>query len=560
MTEEALKNYIRENFPKENETCERKNFQSLKHNFSAHEGEDIISYISALANMEGGHLVIGVHDGSLDIIGIQEFGGITAQNIKLRVTQKCPGVDSDNLYINELITTDSQKTVWVIQVPKHLPRRPVLAHNKAWQRIEDSLVELRRERLDAILKEPIIVKEDWSAQIVEGATLDDLEPLAIQKAIEEYKKKNPKNAEECDKWDPLTFLNKAKVARNGKITNTALLLLGKDESSHFLNPVVAKISWILKDAKNKELDYQHFGPPFILNSMEVFNKVRNLTYRYLEDSSLFPTEVKMYEPYVIREALHNCIAHQDYALHGRVSVVENPDELIFVNAGSFLPGSVTTVIEQDAPQEYYRNTFLAEAMVNLNMIDTIGSGIKRMFLEQRNRFFPLPDYDLSDSTKVIVKISGRIWDENYTRLLMSKTDLDLKTVVLLDRVQKGLLIEEGEISLLKKQGLIEGRKPNFYISASIASAAGDKSSYIKLRGFKDVHYKKMILEYLDTYRYASKEDIDKLILDILPDILDNDQKENKVRNIIYAMSKRDKSIVNEGTTRHPKWKRTPPPF
>src|SRR6478735_5249754 len=121
MTEEALKNYIRENFPKENETCERKNFQSLKHNFSAHEGEDIISYISALANMEGGHLVIGVHDGSLDIIGIQEFGGITAQNIKLRVTQKCPGVDSDNLYINELITTDSQKTVWVIQVPKHLP-------------------------------------------------------------------------------------------------------------------------------------------------------------------------------------------------------------------------------------------------------------------------------------------------------------------------------------------------------------------------------------------------------------------------------------------------------
>ena len=398
-------------------------------------------------------------------------------------------------------------------------------------------------------------KVDWSAQIISTATLQDLDPKAIAKAREEYKEKNPRRATECDTWNDSTFLNKAKITIQGNITNTAILLLGKEEAVHFLNPAVAKISWILKDKNNVELDYEHFTVPFVLNSSEVFSRIRNLTYRYIKDNSLFPTEIKMYDAFVIREALHNCIAHQDYGLQGKITVVEKTDELVFSNLGAFLPQNVETVIEQDAPQEYYRNAFLADAMVNLNMIDTIGSGIKRMFLKQKERFFPMPDFDLSDANKVIVKIPGRIWDENYTKLLMSKTDLDLKTVVLLDRVQKGLPLKDIEIRFLKKQKLIEGRKPNLYISELVANVTGEKSDYIKLRGFKDEHYKKMILEYLEKYTTASKQDIEKLILDILPDILDEQKKANKVRNIIYAMSKKDKTIVNKGTTRYPKWQK-----
>jgi ATP-dependent DNA helicase RecG len=263
----------------------------------------------------------------------------------------------------------------------------------------------------------------------------------------------------------------------------------------------------------------------------------------------------MYDSFVIREALHNCIAHQDYAMQGRITVVEKPDELLFSNVGSFLPKSVETVIQQDAPQEYYRNQFLADAMVNLNMIDIIGSGIKRMFITQKNRFFPMPDFDLSDPKKVVVKIAGRIWDENYTKLLMAKTDLDLKTVVLLDRFQKSLPMSEDEIKHLKKLGLIEGRKSTLHISASMANVTGDRSDYIKLRGLKDDHYKKMILEFLEKYKTATKQDIDKLILDILPDILDDSKKANKVKNLVHAMSKKDQTIVNTGTNRYPIWKK-----
>lgn len=535
MTEAELEKYVKRNFPIENEACEWKEFKSLKHSFSGTSGNDVISYISALANMEGGHLVIGIEDNTHKIVGIQDFNNHTAQNIKLRALTKCPNLDSENLSIQEFITSDTGKVVWIFHIPKHLPRRPVAAHERNWQRVEDSLVEMRKERYDAILKESLLTSDDWSAHVVSEATIEDLDEKAILKAREEYKKKNTKKVEECDTWDNVTFLNKAKVTIQGKITNAALLLLGKEESVHFLNPAIAKISWILKDEHNKELDYEHFGPPFILNTSEIFSKIRNLTYRYIKDNSLFPTEIKMYEPYVIREALHNCIAHQDYSLKGRVTVVEKPDELIFSNLGNFIPGDVKTVIEQDSPQEYYRNAFLAEAMVNLNMIDTIGSGIKRMFEEQRNRFFPMPDYDLSDLGKVTLRISGRIWDENYTKLLISNTSLDLKTVILLDRVQKGYSLEDEEIKLLRRLGLIEGRKHNLYVAASIAKVTNGKGEYIKNKAFDDEYYKQLILSFLKEYKQGKRNDFNELLFDKFSDKLNEDQKRDKVKNLLQAL-------------------------
>ena len=537
MNEIELKQHLLEKYPFEDESCEWKEFKSLKHSFSGKTGDDIISYISAISNMEGGYLVIGIEDGTHNIVGIQDFNNHTAQNIKLRLVEKCSNLDSDNFNVEEIITSDTAKTVWVLHIPKHLTRLPVYAHSKAWQRIEDSLVEMRKERMDAILKEPIVLNDDWSAQIVPNATLDDLDPTAIAKAREEYKEKNPKKAIECDEWDNEKFLNKAKVTIQGKITNTALLLLGKEESVHYLLPAIAKISWILKDEHNVEQDYEHFSPPFLLASTEVFKKIRNLTYRYMQDSTLFPTEIKMYDSYVIREALHNCIAHQDYSLRGRITVVETPYELFFSNVGSFIPQNIETVIEQDAPQPYYRNTFLAEAMVNLNMIDTIGSGIKRMFIEQRKRFFPLPDFDLSNPAKVVVKIIGRIWDENYTRLLMNKGDLELKTVILLDRVQKSLPIKLEEVKQLKLLGLIEGRKPNLHVSASVAKITNDKASYIRQKGIDDDYCKKIIIDYLRKFGEAKKDDFEKVLLDKLPDVLDINQKKNKIKNILQSLKK-----------------------
>ena len=319
---------------------------------------------------------------------------------------------------------------------------------------------------------------DWSAQIINGATIYDLSIEAIDFARKQYIEKNKKIEAEILIWDDITFLNKAKVCIQGKITKTAILLLGKPESDHFISPAQAKISWILKDKENVEKDYEHFGCPFILTINGVKNKIRNLKYRYIKDGTLFPDEVDQFDPYIIRESLNNSIAHQDYTLNGKINVVEREDGVLtFSNPGTFIPESIEHVIRADAPESRYRNPFLSNAMVNLNLIDTTGSGIKRMFNIQRSKFFPLPEYDLSKS-KVQVSIIGKVIDENYAKKLAQMHELSLEEIILLDKVSKLKPIMDDEAKRLKSKLLIEGRKPNYHISAIVAINTNQKEHHL----------------------------------------------------------------------------------
>jgi len=394
---------------------------------------------------------------------------------------------------------------------------------------------------------------DWSAQIFERASLDDLDLDALSKARKEYVSKYPGKEADVAAWDDLTFLNKARLTIQGGITNTAILLLGRPESSALITPAVARISWILKNDRNQERDYEHFGPPFLLNVDRVLKKIRNLTFRALPSGTLFPIEIAQYDPWVIREALHNCVAHQDYSFHGRINVVETSDSLLLTNAGSFLPGDVERVIRQDAPLEIYRNPFLAEAMVNLNMIDTQGGGIKRMFLTQFKRFFPMPDYDLADPERVAVRIQGSILDERYSQLLMERSDLDLWTVILLDKVQKRSRIGKDGHKKLKAMKLVEGRYPNLFVSGKIAKVTGNKAKHIRDRGFDKRYYQDMILELIRQHGPVSRKDIDNLLLDKLPEVLTEQQKRSRVHNLLYELAGPLGLIRNKGSRTRPAW-------
>jgi ATP-dependent DNA helicase RecG len=536
MTEKELHNYLINNYPSENEKCEWKEFKSLKNSIAGNEGNDIISYISAISNMQGGHLVIGVKDETLEIKGIQDFAGYSIDTIRFRINGNCTNLDVEKFSVTEHKTLDTDKTIWIFKIPKHQFRLPVYAHKKTWQRIDDNLVEMTKSRLDAILTE-IKINEDWSKEIVEEATLDDLDTEAIKKAKIEFIKRNPKYTSEIDKWSDLDFLNKAKITIKGKITRTALILLGKEESEHYLNSTV-KIRWNLKSLDNQDKDYEIFSIPFILKIDEVYKKIRNLKYRYLREGTLFPDEVLRYEPFIIRESLNNAIAHQDYTNGARINVVEfEDDHLVFSNYGSFLPKSVEEVVLNDTPEEVYRNPFLVEAMKNLDMIETQGGGIRKMFNFQKQRFFPLPDFDFDDN-KVKVTITGKILDENFARILIKNSELKLEEIILLDKVQKKKEISESEFKHIKKCKYIEGRKPNIYLSHDIVVSVNNeelKREYLENRSFDDSHFKEMILEYLRKWGKCKRVKIDNLIIPKLSTALSEEKKKNKVTNYLSAL-------------------------
>lgn len=546
MTEQELHQYLRTQFPKENERCEWKAFSNLRSDVSGRAGDDVISYVSAIANMEGGRLVMGVEDKTLEVLGIQQVHDYTPENFPYRILGNCTHLPSEGLRVEAFTTSDTNKTVWVLHIPKHAARQPVIAHRKAWQRSGDSLIELTASRKAAILIEPLHTIDDWSAAVCTSATIQELDETAIAKARQNFRVKNPRLADEMEHWDNTTFLTKTKLLVIGQLTRTAILLLGKPEAVVHLSPLQPQISWVLYNKDKVERDYQHFEPPYILAVDEVYAKVRNLKYRYFKDGTLFPEEIDQYDVKNIKEALSNCIAHMDYTLGGRISVAENEDGYIsFTNPGTFLPGSVEEVLKSEEPPSFYRNTLLAKTMESFNMIDSIGSGIKRMYRVQRERYFPMPDYDFSGN-KVKLTLTGKVLDMEYARVLARNPELGLDEIILLDKVQKKKDLTDAEVRLLKGKHLIEGRKPNFHISVSVAEKTEQKADYILSRGIDDDYYKKLIDEYLKKFGKAKRADLEKVLNSKLPDVLTQEQKKHKVKNLLQSMKTEQRIKLKEG--------------
>lgn len=547
MTHKELQRFLLERFPKENESCEWKPYQKIKEYFSAKEGNDVVSYVSAISNMEGGHLVIGVEDQTLDIIGIDNYN-YPADKVRLRLTDQCANLPSEGLSLDEYRTSDTNKLVWVLTIPKHSKRLPVYAHSKAWQRIDDSLVPITRNRLDSILSE-IDEVHDWSSEIIESATIEDLDTEAISLARKKYIELHPEREQEILSWDIATFLNKAKITRQGRITKAAIIILGKSESEHFLTPSICRIRWVLKskdEIENK--DFKIFTIPMILAIEELSSKIRNTTYTYTIQGNIFPESMMRYDVFTLREPLNNAIAHQDYSKQAYIEVVEYEDEkLLFRNHAHFIPESVESVVSNDFPDSQYRNPFLVEAMRNVKMVETEGGGIKKLFVQQKRRFFPMPQYDLSDD-KVVCVIEGKVLDENFAKILVNNPTLTLMDIMLLDRVQKHLPINDYQLERLRKKKFVEGRKHNIYLSSNLVKESrhvGLKTSYIKNRSFDDEYFKKLIVEYIVEFGSASRKEVDRLLTSKLPDTLTDRQKFDKITNLLARLRKDNLIHVNK---------------
>ncbi|CAN5246026.1 ATP-binding protein [soil metagenome] len=532
MTAKEMQAWLRSQFPVENTCHEWKEWRSLKQNIAGRDGKDLVSYVSALANMDGGCVVIGAQDRTLEVTGIQDFGDYTAENVVHRILGKTPGLPSMGLRIEELRASDTGAIVWLVQVPRHLPRQPVLAHDKAWQRDGDSLTDLREDRRKAILNE-LIAGQDWSAGTVADASLADLDAAAIAKAREKYSAKHQQErwAADIAGWSIAEFLDRAKITLHGQITRTALLLLGRPESVALLSPNSAEISWLVRE----ERIAKHFDPPFLLTTTELAQHIRNPNIKLFPATELLAVELPRYDNKMILEGLHNCVAHQDYEQGGRIVVQETPGRLKLTNPGRFVDGKPEDYFTGQRIPSVYRNPWLARAMTETGMIDKGGYGIKEMVASQRKRYLPLPDYEGSTPAETVFNIYGQTIDENYSKLLMERADLPLEQVIWLDRVQKKHRIGDDQATILRRAKLIEGRKPNFFVAAHIADATNTRPEYTRNKGLDDHYYKTLILQHIKQFKSVSVLEVRALLLDKLPNSLTPVQKQAKVKNLLTAL-------------------------
>ncbi len=394
---------------------------------------------------------------------------------------------------------------------------------------------------------------DFTSTLCDDAKLEDLDPRAVVRARTGFKSRHLHLDKEIETWSDSVFLSKLGLFRNNMLTYTALILMGKEESEHLISPIQGRISWIVKDAKGSEKGYQHFGLPLLMQIDAVLAKLGNLKYDYSSDTSFAPVETSKYEPALIRELIINAITHQDYELGGKINVVEWPEKIEINNLGLFTPGTIDNAIWSDSPQKVYKNRCLINALVKMNYMDDIMGGIRKVFEIQQKRNFPMPDLDLSAPNTVNFIIHGKVLNKNYTEKLVVNPDLSLKEVFLLDKVQKEINISEEEANLLRSKKLVGGRYPDLTVASKYSPKTGEQPAFVPKKVYSNDEIKQLIIEYLNKHKKASRQEIDDLALDKYPKELNDQKRRNKVKNLLYQMSRVDNTIRNDGSATKPIW-------
>lgn len=532
----------------ENEVIE---FKQADNNYST---DKIAQYLSALSNeanlrgKEWAWLVFGVNNKTRKIVGTDYR--LEKERLDSLKQQMTDSIEPKGITFRDIFEfQDENGRVIIFKIPSAPRGIPIACKGHYYARAGESITALSDDKRDEIRNQT--QNTDWTAQLIPSATIDDLDKEALEIAKQSFSKKNPRISEqEIEKWTDFAFLERIRLAYKGQLNRAALLLLGRPESVNLLSPHLAQITWKLVGEQEA---YEHFTIPFLLATTEIYSNIRNVNIRITPEGSLLPVEIKKYEQESILEALHNCIAHQDYSQNARILVTEYKDKLVFDNVGNFYDGKPEMYIEGNGniTPKKYRNPCLVNAMVALQMIDSMGRGINRIVEKQQERYFPLPDYDINDHT-VLMTLHGAIMNEAYTQILLSKKDLPREYVVALDKIQKKLQLDSEMLKKLRQEKLVEGHKSNLHISSVVAMLTEKKADYIKMRKQDDTHYQQLIIDFISQYKSASHEDIHQLLYKILPTILDDKQKNQKISSLLTKLRKKE-VIINNNSNKKPKW-------
>ncbi len=519
--------------------------------------EDIGRYFSALSNeaklrmAECGWLFLGV-SGARQIKGTAylkeaQVPSTGLQRLKREISQFTNG----NLGFEEIHEFEAEgKRIIAFRIPAAQFATPTTWRDTPWSYENDSLVEMPGFKLEAIYGQS---RPDWSRQIAYEANPDDLDPDAVTLACSKYRETCGGGQPEIQELSWESILRKMGLLIHGHVSNAALVLLGKPESSVFLGGREPRISWSCFANDGSLLAHEDFEPPFIMQVNRILKKISDAELDFFNAGERLPeTGTQRFHPEALRELIHNAIAHQDFRSSGVIEVSEYTNRLVISNEGAFIPGSVEAVLASDYKPPSYRNALLSSAMSKMGMAKRGSTGIRKVFETQRGRFLPMPTYELSGSQRVSVTLYGMVLNENYSRLLAENHAIDLATLFLLDKIQKGIPISREQSRLLHKQGLVRGRYPKLTISAETPATT---SSYDKCGRDKNAENdasKELILELLRERPYSRFEIIAALDHN-LPTDLSPRQKSDHVSYLLQSL-RRSGRITKTGNTSAAKWR------
>jgi ATP-dependent DNA helicase RecG len=489
---------------------------------------DLVAAVVAMANTEGGLILLGVEDDG-SVTGVQpshqDIAGLNA----LIANRTSPSVA-----ISVEIIEHDEKKILGITVPK--------SHSIV--STTDGLV-LRRRLMasgrpeavpfyphEFIQRQAALGLFDPSAMPVRSLSPEDLNPLERQRIREAIRRYGgdmtllPLADEELD--GALGLVTNAEGVR--RPTVSGLLLMGREEVIRQHLPAHEVAFQVLEGTDVRVNEF--FRKPLLQSFEEVDLLFKAQVVEQEIQVGLFRVPIPNFDRRAFREGFINALVHRDYARLGAVHVRLDDDGLTITNPGGFIEGVTLQNLLVAPPRS--RNQLLADIVKRIGLAERTGRGIDRIFEGMLRYGRPVPDYSMSDIYSVVLLMSRADADTSFLEMILayesrSGVPMPIDSLIILSRlrqerrlmtidlsksIQKPETATRATLEKLVEAGMIEaqgaGRGRSYVLSAKVYKKTGQKTAYVRQAGFDPIQQEQMVLTYIDKHGSIKRSEVMEL--------------------------------------------------
>lgn len=468
----------------------------------------ILGYVTAFANESGGYLVFGVKESKPHIVvGTQQNKDSIGQLESNIYRDTGIRVSAFELY------DENSKRVLVLDIPSRPIGKVYKFEDVPLMRLGEELKPMSDEQYLKIVQEK---EPDFSQKICDGVSIDDLDDTAIKRMVEAYakKQKNPQFLT-LTKEQVLSDLD---LVRDGKVTNAAVILLGKQEViKRYIPQSCIQLEYRNEVTKIVFDQRVSFTGPFFNEADRLWETInlRNGSIPIQEGPFIF--DIPYFNQEVIREAINNAVAHRDYRLSGETVIKQYPSKLDIINPGR-LPVGVTIQNLLTTPSTP-RNRLLTDILQKTGIVERSGQGIDKIYYQTLKEGKSEPDYSKSDDFAVELNLSAVIENKAFALFIESvQTELhdgeklSVHEIIHLNEFRKGsrdFKVDKQVVNRLLEKALIEQKgktKGTYYVlSKQYYEFVDEKGKYSKAN-IDEKQAFLMILQHLKKFENAKMKD------------------------------------------------------
>lgn len=493
--------------------------------------KDIIEAVSAMANTNGGILYLGVEDNGI-VTGLHKSHMDAIGLVALIANNTIPSVS-----VRAEIVIENQHNVMKIAIP--MSRAVVSTSSgkilKRRLKLDGSpeAVPMYAYEITSRLSELSLL--DVSAQPIAGATLDDFDPLQLNR-LKEIIRSNPGGEKTLLELtdEELEFALRLISKDGDKVipTMTGLLLLGKTDSLARLVPT-AKATFQVLEGTNVKVNEETSKP--ILEVLELFQSyIKPWNSENEFEYDLFRIPVPEFSYAAIREGLINAFCHRDYSMLGNVRVLIDDEGMSITNPGGFIEGvNINNLL---IVEPHGRNPALTDALKRIGLAEKTGRGIDRIFEGSIVYGRPLPDYSESTSRNVRLYLRRAKADIAFAKLITSEKKRDKKGLSIyalmilsclreyrrssLDQIAELTKLPKNKLTVsleqLVERGTIEavgkGKTRSFMLCKRYYYNNNSNMQYVRQSGIDDVRHEELVIKLARTQNgIFTKRDVMELL-------------------------------------------------